>query len=157
MSRVNGKISSEMAELLFKRALALKGLRRFKEARSATAASSKIIEEVYGKGDAYVFGLEVLAEIEYAEGKYKEGLKRVEEARSLMKPEGNPYILARILNLHALLLTEMEQYQKAVLVQEEELALRFKINGPNHPDYAVTLRNAALLYAKLNKWIGRSI
>ena len=151
MSELHGEISSEMAELLFRRAIALKGLRRFEEARSAAVASLKLYEKVSGKGDEYVDGLLALAEIEYAERKYKEGLKLVEEARSLMKPDSDPRILASLLNLHALLLTAMKQYQKAVLVREEELALTLRLLGPNHPEFANSLANAAFLYARLKQ------
>ena len=111
----------------------------------------KIIEKVSGKGDEYVEGLLALAEIEYAERKYKEGLKRVEEAHSLVKPDTDPQFLVMLLNMHALLLTADKQYQKAVLVREEEIALSLRLYGLNHPQYATSLANAAGLYVQLKQ------
>jgi tetratricopeptide (TPR) repeat protein len=151
VNRLHGKISSEMAELLYRRAIALNGLRRFKEARSAAAALLRIVDKVFGQGEQYADGLMILAGISYQERKVEEGLKYIEEARSLMKPEGDPDLLAGLLNLHALLLTDMKQYQKAVLVREEEMALTLRLYGPNHPEYANSLANSALLYAKLKQ------
>ena len=150
-SRVHGKISSAMAGDLNRRAVALKGLRRFEEARSAATASLKLYEKVCGRGDVYASGLKILAEIFCREGKNEEGLKQIEEARSLMKPESDPRILASLLNFHAILLVEMKQYQKAVLVREEAVELRLQISGPNHPEYATSLRNSAFLYAQLKQ------
>ena len=151
MVRVFGETSSKMATLLNKRADALMNLRRFEEAESAANASLKITEKLCGRGEDYANGLETLAGILFEEGKYEMSLKRIEEARSLMKLESNPRLLAIILSLHALVLTEMKQFQKAVLAREEELALSLKISGPNHPEYATSLRNAAVLYAKLKQ------
>ena len=151
MSRVHGKISSEMAELLNRRGIALMGLGRLEEARSAATASLKLYEKVSGKGEEYVDGLLALAEIFYQEGKNEGGLKLVKEARSLMKPDYDPILLAKLLDFHAILLVEMKQYQKAVLMREEELALTLRLHGPNHPEYATSLENAALLYAKLKQ------
>jgi tetratricopeptide (TPR) repeat protein len=145
--RVHGETSSNMADLLYRRGLALKNLRRYDEARSAATAALKIIEQVHGRGEEYATGLQVLADILYREGKYEEGLKQIEEARSLMMPHFDPLILCNLLNTHAILLRETKQYQKAVLVREEELALTLRLYGPNHPEYATSLRNAALLYA----------
>ena len=149
--RVQGHCSYEIAELLIKRANALTGLGRFEEAQSAVTASLKIIEKVHGRGEEYADGLEILAGIEYAEGKYKMALKHIEEARSLIKPDGSPNLLVRLLNMHAILLTEVKQFQKAVLVRGEELAFRLKISGPNHPEFANSLANAAFLYARLKQ------
>ena len=149
--RVHGETSSKMATLLNKRADALMNLRRFEEAESATSASLKITEKLCGRGEDYANGLETLAGILFEEGKYEMSLKRIEEDRSLMKLESNPRLLAIILSLHALVLTEMKQFQKAVLAREEELALSLKISGPNHPEYASSLRNAAVLYAELKQ------
>ena len=151
MVRVHGEISSEVAELLNRRAIALKGLRRFDEAESVATASLKITEKVSGKGAKYANGLKVLAGIMYQERKYEKGLKHIEEARSLIKPDFNSNLLASLLNLHALLLMEVKQFQKAVLVREEELAQSLRVNGPNHPEFATSLRNAALLYARLKQ------
>ena len=149
--RVHGQSSSEMALLLSKRAVALKNLGRFEEARSAATASLKITEKLCERGEEYAGGLRILANILYQEGKYKMALKHIEEARSLMKPDFGPMILVNLFNTHALLLTEMKQFQKAVLVREEELALSLRVNGPNHPDYATSLSNAAILYAELKQ------
>ena len=149
--RVHGESSSLMAVPLNKRAEALKELRRFEEARSAVTAALKIIERVSGKGNEYAHGLKTLAGILFREGKYEMGLKHIEEARSVMKPESDPHLLATLLNLHANFLTEMKQYQKAVLVREEQMALRLQISGPNHPDYATSLENAAALYCELKQ------
>ena len=151
LKEAHGEISSELAELLYHRAFALNGLHRLEEARSAATASLKLYEKVCGRGEDYVDGLEVLAGIEYEDGKNEEGLKQIEEARSLMKPDYDPNLLAKLLNTHALLLTADKQYQKAVLMREEQLALNLKINGPNHPDYATSLYNVASLYAELKQ------
>ena len=151
LRKLHGESSTERARLLNKRALALKNLRRFDEARSAAAASLKITERVCGKGERYASGLETLAGIEYEEGKYEKGLKHIEQARSLMKPDFDLRVLASVLNMHALLLTEMKQYQKAVLLREEELAHTLRLYGPDHPDYATSLLGAAFLYAKLKQ------
>ena len=151
LKAVYGQISTQMAELLFRRASALKDLHRFEEARSAETASLKLYEKVRGKGGEYANGLLNLAGIEYAEGKFEKGLKRIEEARSLLKPDTDPQFLVMLLNTHAILLRETKQYQKAVLVREEELALTLRLYGPNHPEYATSLCNAALLYAELKQ------
>ena len=77
------------------------------------------------------------------------GLKHV-EAHSLMKGDSDPNLLTRLLNLHAIILTAAKQYQKAVLVREEELALSLL-------DYATSLLddaglcNAAHLYYYLKQ------
>ena len=149
--RVFGETSSKMVTLLSKRADALKNLGRFEEARSAANASLKITEKLCEKREEYAGGLKILAGILYTEEKYEMCLNRIEEARSLMKPESDPHILANILNMHALVLMEMKQYQKAVLVREEELALSLRVNGPNHPEFATSLLNAALLYPRLKQ------
>ena len=151
MSKVHGESSDEMALLLDHRIVAFKGLRRFDEARSAATASLKMVEQVHGRGEMYAIGLKVLAGILNAEGKNEDALKHIEEARSLMKPESDPQILASLLNSHALLLTAAKQFQKAVLVREEDLALTLRLYGPNHPQFATSLINAAVLYSQLKQ------
>ena len=49
--------------------------------------------------------------------KYEMGLKHIEEARSLMKPDSNPNLLTRLLNLRAILLTAAKPYQKSVFLR----------------------------------------
>ena len=156
MLRAHGDSSTAMAKLLNNRAEALKILVRFDEARSAIAASLKIIEKVFGQGLEYTNCLVIFADILYREGKYEMALKHVEEARSLMKSNLAPHLLGRLLNLHAILLTEMKQYQKAVLVHEEDLAVTLHLLGPNHRDFATSLLGASLLYFKL-KQIDRAV
>jgi tetratricopeptide (TPR) repeat protein len=68
-----------------------------------------------------------------------------------MKPDFKSNLLVSLLNMHALLLMEVKQFQKAVLVREEQLAHTLRLYGPNHPEFANSLANAAFLYARLKQ------
>ena len=154
--RVRGKVSSDMALLMRRRAGALQNLGRFKKARYAAVKSLELYEQDSGRTQNYIQGMDTLALIFVSEGKLKEALKLIEEARSLYKPQFDPGALAAVLNTHALILETMERYQDAVLASEEALALRVRIDGLNHPNYAASCLHAAFLYMRL-KQVDRAV
>ena len=150
MKRVHGILSLDMATVFSRRADALGKLDRLTQARAAALESMRITERVFGRGDNYARGLYSLAIICRMEGDFDVGLKHIREAHSLLSAE-RPDLLGAILNEEATLLMELERYQDALFVREKEKEFSLRFLGPNHPQYAVCLCNAAMLYAKLKQ------
>ena len=150
MKRVQGTESFEMATLLRRKSDALRDLKRFAQARAAALETMRITEVVSGRGNDYAYGLHLLAEICFKEGNFDAGLKYIHEARSLVSGDDSP-LLGVIRNMEAMLLVDLERYQEALLVREKHKDLLLRLYGPNHPEYATSLNNAASLYAKLKQ------
>ena len=112
--------------------------------------SLRIDELVSGRGDDCARGLNSLAEICCSEGNFGAGLKYIQEARSLV-PADDFNLLGNVLNSEAYFLLTLERYQEALLVREKLKDLCLRQYGPNHPNYATSLINTAILYAKLKQ------
>ena len=150
--RVIGDESEIVALLLTRKAVALSSLQRFDRARSAASECLRMYEAVSGRSsDGYIQGLSVLADILHSTGDFEDGLKCIEEARSLF-PAADSKLFLSILNTHAMLLRGVKRFQEALLAREEALALSLRLHGPDHPEYGATCINAAILYAQLNQF-----
>ena len=150
MRRVKGSESGPMALLMRRRAEAFCALKRFAEARAALEGM-KIHEQVSGRSSGYIDGLLTLADISYNKGDFEEGLKRIEEARSLISSDVESEQLTNVLNMHALLLQKLGRFVEALPIRLEHIALSIRLYGPNHPEYATSCHNTAILYSELNQ------
>jgi hypothetical protein len=149
--RVNGTESDGMAILMNRRAQAFRSLKRFSEARSAALESMRIYEQVSGRSKGYINGLLTLANISRDEGDFEGGLKHIEQARSLLPPNEDSDQLANVLNMHSLLLENLGRFQEALEIRLKDMALSLRVNGPNHPEFATSCHNTAMLYGQLNQ------
>ena len=151
MRRVEGPESENMALLLRRRAKAFFSLKRFAKARAAARQSMEIHEQLSGRSEGYIDGLVTLADISRAEGDFEGGLRSIEEARSLIPSDDDSDHLGNVLNMHALLLEKLGRFQEALEIRLKLLDLDLRLNGPSHPQYAVSCHNTAVLFAKLNQ------
>ena len=151
MRRVNGFESESIGLLLMRRARAFCALKRYAEARAAALQSKEIYEQLFGRSKGYINGLLTLADISRDEGDYEEGLRHIEAARSLLPPDEDSAQLASVLNMHSILLENMGRFEEALEIRLKQMALSLRLNGPNHPDYATSCHNVAILFAKLNQ------
>jgi tetratricopeptide (TPR) repeat protein len=148
--RAFGDDSEAIALFHCRRAGLLRKLTRFEEARRDVLKSLRISEQFKGRGEEYANGLLELASISHDEGKYKEALKHLAEAEPLTPPDSHD--LSNLLNLKAIVLKDLKQFQEALIVRHQHVELNLKLHGLNHPDYATALSNAAVMYSQLNQF-----
>ena len=148
-----GLDATTLATVLMRKARALLKLERFKEAQVAGLECLRITILADGKqGDTYILGLLTLAEIANDEERNEEGLKYILEARALLGPDSESTHMMSALNLHALFLFALGFHQDALIIRNQALALSYRVEGPDHPGYAMSCLNTARFYSQLNQF-----
>ena len=85
------------------------------------------------------------------ERNWEEGLKHLEEAHSLIKPEYDADTLVAQLSLHALVLEGAESYEEALLIRKQAIVVSLRIDS-DRMDFAECRLDIAKLYAKLKQF-----
>ena len=151
MIRVKGAVSEEMAEVLSSKATALRNLKQVDEARVAALKSVEIHEQIDGRIQPHIFSLETLASILDDQGEFEEGLRRIEDAISLLTSQDNQSFLTRLLNQQGDFLIELERYEQAAVVRNKHMELSLRLDGPDDEKYADVCLRSAELYVKVKQ------
>ena len=133
-----------------RKASALNDLKRFDAARAVSLECLAICEQLFGRAEGYVNVLMTLAETSFGESNYEKGLQVVKTARSLC-PKEDCSLLSNILNLQANFLMALNRYPETLEIRIEAMSLCRRLCGSDHPDFATSLQNAAILYARLKQ------
>lgn len=112
--------------------------------------SMRIEEENFGRSMGYAAGKYRLADIAFEMGEFESVLRHLDDGLHFLNP--NSTHPADYLNLRAMALIRMGRLQEAVNVRLKSLILVEEFEGTNHPNYAGTLANTAILYANLKQW-----
>ena len=151
MIRVHGVASSNLGELVRRKAVAFRKLGRLDKAKTAAMQCLKICQDSEDS-NGYIEGLQVLSEIVMTDGKLLESLKYIEEARSLFLPNQYSPTLGCVLSLQATILTCMERFEEALIVMQKDMDFELEFRGPNHPQYAHSCMTASQLYCRLKQF-----
>jgi eukaryotic-like serine/threonine-protein kinase len=108
------------------------------EATAGTHRAEQVTDFMLGLFDASAAG-QSLGDTVKARALLDRGLTRAREL------SGQPALQAQMLDVVGRLETKLGEYDRAVPVLEEALALRRKIDGENHPDVATSLESLALV------------
>ena len=148
MIRVEGAVSEEMAEVLTSEAKALHYLERLDEARVAVLKSLEIREQIGGRTLLHILSLQFLASILDDQGEFHEGLRRIEEALSLLASDDGQRLLPNLLNQQGDFLMKLERYEQAAVVRNKQMELSSCVGGR---EYAAICLCSAELYVKVKQ------
>lgn len=93
--------------------------------------------------------LVLLGTISCDSGDAKTGLIYFENAHPLVR--AGTHDMASFLNSYSSGLVELKRWNEALKMRLEQVALMLRLHGPDHPDYAMSLQNTALLYVQLKQ------
>lgn len=123
------------------------------KAEDSQRRSLRIIERELGPTDASLaIGLDGLAEIQFARGRFTEARQTLERARTIAESTlpGSPHLATILNDLGAVYQTE-RRYADAESALERALAIRQTALGPHHPHVAVTVQNLVSVYKAESK------
>ena len=129
------------------------GLKAFPEARKAIVEALAIMDELgLQQDEQYGSMLMSLGRLDQQQGQYKEALVIFSKAKAVLvqHKDGHEYgvLLGDIAECHE----ELHEWNEAVALRKEGVEHACNLHGDNHPEYAISLTNLAVLFHNLKQF-----
>jgi tetratricopeptide (TPR) repeat protein len=151
--QLGGPRSDIHAEALKGLCMVQAGLKAFPAARKAISEALAIMEELgLQQHEEYGSMLGQLGRLEHEQKRYKEALVVFDKAKTVLAQhkEGRGYgvLLSEMASCHM----ELQQWVEAVACYKECVEHIRNLHCKNHPEYATSLYNLAVLFARLKQY-----